>query len=50
MNGKGTVDDQIYSLLNYKALVTTDVTDGFQRSMDIKNADIEELQQIDFKN
>ena len=48
MNGKGTVDDQIFSLLNYKALVTTDVTDGFQKSMDINKADIEELQQIDF--
>ena len=29
MKGPGTVDEQIFSLLNFKALVTTDITDGF---------------------
>ena len=43
INGRGTVDDQIFSLVNYKQLVTTDVTDGFKTSLDIKQAELEEL-------
>ena len=36
MLGAGTVDDQIFQIINNKALVTTDVIDGFKTSMNIK--------------
>lgn len=43
MNGRGTVDDQIFELLHSKALVTTDVTDGFKTSMNINKTDLDDV-------
>ena len=50
MNGRGTVDDQIFELLHNKALVTTDVTDGFRTSLNINKTDLEELPVEEFAN
>ena len=43
MNGRGTVDDQIFDLLHSKALVTTDVTDGYKTSMNINKTELDEV-------
>lgn len=50
MNGLRTVDDQIFSLLNSKALITTDVTDGFKTSLNINKTELEEVQVEEFAN
>jgi len=50
MNGKGTVDDQIFDLVHFKQLVTTDVTDGFKTSLNITNTDLDELAVDEFAN
>ena len=43
MNGRGTLDDQIFQLINYKQLITTDVTDGFKTSLNIDRTDPNEI-------
>lgn len=50
MNGRGTVDDEIFKLINNKALVTTDVTDGFKTSLNITQTELEELPIDEFAN
>ena len=35
MHGRGTIDDQIFQLLNDKSLVTSDITDGFKTSLNL---------------
>ena len=44
MLGHGTVDDQIFQMINSKAMVTTDVTDGCKTSMNIKEAQFGEIE------
>ena len=50
MNGLRTVDDQIFQLLNSKALITTDVTDGFKKSLNINKTELEEVPVKEFAN
>ena len=50
MNGRGTVDDMIFSLVHAKQLITTDVTDGFKTSLNIAVADADELPVDEFKD
>ena len=52
MNGRGTVDDQIFEIVHFKQLVTTDVTDGFKTSLNISVGvtDVNELPIDDFAN
>ena len=35
LHGRETVDDQIYQLLNEKALITTNITDGLRKSLNL---------------
>lgn len=44
MLGHGTVDDQIFQMINSKAMVTTDVTDGCKTSMNIQEAQVGEIE------
>ena len=37
-------------MLNAKALVTTDVTDGIKTSLNISKTDLEDLQVVEFAN
>ena len=44
MHGIGTIDDQIFQLLNDKSLVTTDITDGFKTSLNLQRQEIDQIQ------
>jgi len=50
MNGRGTVDDYIFQLLNSKSLVTSDVTDGFKTSLNINRTELDEVPIDEFAN
>ena len=50
MNGRGTVDDHIFSLLHSKSLITSDVTDGFQKSLNIDIISQKEIPTDEFAN
>ena len=44
MHGRGTIDDQIFQLLNDKALVTSDITDGFKATLNLNRQGIDDIQ------
>lgn len=50
LHGKGTLDDDIYSLLHEKSLVTTGVTDGRKVDLNLKNAALKNLDKSEMKD
>ena len=43
MHGRGTIDDQIFQLLNDKSLVTSDITDGQKASLNLNRQVIDDI-------
>ncbi len=43
LHGRDTIDDMIYELLHEKSLVTTDITDGARKDLNLTKTDIKEI-------
>jgi SWI/SNF-related matrix-associated actin-dependent regulator 1 of chromatin subfamily A len=44
LHGRQTLDDLIFDLLNYKSLVTTDITDGRKVSLGMCKTDMQKIE------
>ena len=50
LHGKGTLDDEIYSILHEKSLVTTGVTDGRKVDLNLKRTEKQNLDKSGMKD